>query len=178
MSTPTIILGNRYSKQLLLAAVTLILLLPLHASAEWKVDLTRRQKTLRQSDMQANQAANAEKERTIFNMLFESGEPVVEMVVLNTDKGFVPNTLRLRKGAKYTVHVVNINEKEKNVSFVLDSFSEHHATYYGKIKTFQLEPKKEGIFSFQCPETSSEGRVVVYAPPNSNNVRAPSNEGQ
>ena len=42
-----------------------------------------------------------------------------------------------------------------NVSFVLDSFSEYHATFYGKIKSFVIRPVKEGVYKFVSPETSA-----------------------
>ena len=54
-----------------------------------------------------------------------------------------------------------MNEKEKNVSFILDAFSEHHGTFYGQPKEFNIIPKAEGIFSFQCPETAKQGKIVV-----------------
>lgn len=95
--------------------------------------------------------------------LFTSSEPTQELVILNTDHGFVPSKVSLKKGAKYTIHVVNVNEKNKNVSFILDSFSEHHATYFGKAKSFTISPAQEGIYSFQCPETSAEGRLVIFS---------------
>jgi hypothetical protein len=82
-------------------------------------------------------------------------------VILNTDKGFVPNTVRLYRGGHYVLHVVNVNEAQKNVSFMLDAFKQHHATYYGKIKSFAVDAEQEGVFSFMCPETSSEGKIVV-----------------
>ena len=50
----------------------------------------------------------------------------------------------------------------------------HHATYYGKIKTFMLEPKKEGAYSFESPETSAEGKLVVFNPQAS--FRAPASD--
>ncbi|MEZ4872157.1 MAG: cupredoxin domain-containing protein [Bdellovibrionales bacterium] len=104
----------------------------------------------------------ATQEAGFFETIFESSAPLQEVVVMNTKKGFVPATVRLRQGMNYKFHVVNINEEERNVSFVMDAFSEHHATYFGNIKTFILSPKKEGVFSFQCPETSAQGKLVVY----------------
>lgn len=92
----------------------------------------------------------------------EISSPSQTLVILNTENGFVPDQLRLKKGVNYRIHVVNVNEKEKNVSFVLDAFSEHHATYFGKQKTFEISPKTEGIFSYQCPETAKQGRIVIY----------------
>lgn len=165
------------------------------ASAEWKIDLSRRQKAVRDADLQAAGSADRSpasagaavdsyavdgRAKGLLNTLFEAGDPTQEIVLLSTDRGFVPSSLRLRKGSRYVIHVVNVNEKEKNVSFVLDSFGEHHATYYGKLKSFRLEPKKEGIYSFQCPETSAEGRVVVFSPQGSAGgapaVRAPASD--
>jgi Cupredoxin-like domain len=111
------------------------------------------------------------KSKGVFDTLFDAGEPVQDIVIMQTEKGFVPSSVRVRKNGRYKIHVVNVNEKEKNVSFILDGFSEHHATYYGKIKTFTLEPKKEGAYSFQSPETSAEGRLIVFNPEIS--LRAP-----
>lgn len=87
-----------------------------------------------------------------------------EVVILNTGKGFVPASVPLRKGVHYLVHLVNVNKDSKNVSFMLDAFDQHHSTYFGEIKSFPLDPDKEGVFEFQCPETSAEGRMVVYGP--------------
>ena len=56
-----------------------------------------------------------------------------------------------------------MNQKEKNASFILDAFSEQHATYFGVEKNFQIQPKVEGIFSFQCPEMSHQGKFVVVS---------------
>jgi hypothetical protein len=155
------------------------------ASAEWKLDLSRRSRASREADLQAaaqesesrrpasvraadegGSASGGDKsaDRGLLEQIFDAGEPVQEIVILNTEKGFVPGTVRVRKGGRYTVTVVNVNEKEKNVSFILDGFSEYHATAYGKLKSFRLEPKKDGVFSFQSPETSAEGRLVVLSP--------------
>ena len=46
---------------------------------------------------------------------------------------------------------------------MLDAFSEHHGTYFGDEVVFEIEPRKEGLFSFQCPETLAKGKFVVYA---------------
>ena len=131
------------------------------ALAEWKIDLSRRRSQIRQYEMQ-NYGKKDDKS-------FLAGVPTPtgkqnEVVILNTDKGFMPKTVRLQKGTRYSVHVVNVNSTDKNVSFIMDAFSEHHSTFYGKVKTFHIEPQKEGIFSFQCPETSVEGKLVVVSP--------------
>lgn len=158
-----------------LAVIVLLFSFSFPASAEWNVDLSRRSKELQKKDYQTPN--NAKPAEGIFDFLFDNSEPIQEVVILNTDKGFLPSTIRLKEGMQYKIHVVNVNEKDRNVSFVLDAFSEHHATYYGKIKTFVIHPKKEGVYSFQSPETSAQGRIVVHpAVSQSPDVRMPASE--
>ena len=145
-------------------------------NAEWGVDFSRRTKELRKNEYTT--PTSAKESESVFDFIFATGEPIQDVVVLNTETGFVPATIRAQEGRQYRIHIVNVNEKEKNVSFVLDAFSEHHATYYGKIKSFIINPQKEGIYTFQSPETSSQGRLVVY-PAKQNariGVRSPASE--
>jgi hypothetical protein len=173
------------------------------AHAEWSIDFSRRNLKTRERDLNAvsrserqpaavhggqradqgahstanevvDTTAKAIVSRGVLDSVFDAGEPIQDMVILLTDKGFTPSTLRVRKGGRYRIHVVNVNEREKNVSFILDGFSEHHAIYYGKIKVFVLEPKKDGAYSFQSPETSSEGKLIVFNAQLS--VRSPASE--
>ncbi len=88
-------------------------------------------------------------------------EPSNQIVILNTEKGFIPDHVRVKKGEAYKVHIVNINMREKNVSFIMDSFTQSHNTVYGIEKTFNIEPQVEGIYSYQCPETGLQGQLVV-----------------
>lgn len=138
------------------------------AHADWKVDFSRRQQQTRSQDLREPasaefpvQAPEAGAHAGFFDSLFHTADIAQEIVVLHTEKGFVPNAIRVRKGMNYQIHVVNVNEREKNVSFVLDSFSEHHATFYGKIKSFVIRPQKEGVYRFVSPETSAQGKLVV-----------------
>lgn len=84
-----------------------------------------------------------------------------DLVVLLTEKGFVPSSVRMKVGGQYRLHVVNINEREKNVSFVLDAFAEHHGLFFGREKVVSLIPQRDGIFQFECPETAMAGRLVI-----------------
>jgi plastocyanin len=102
---------------------------------------------------------------TLFGKVFDSVEPTQDIVILNTEKGFVPDTVRVKKGSSYKIHIVNVNSKDKNVSFVLDAFSEHHNTVFGQERTFQLNPKVDGIYSYQCPETAVQGKFIVISNP-------------
>ena len=143
-----------------LIILTIFLLTPSWLKAEWTVDFSRRNKEIRKKEYQ--KPKDAKEKDGFFDFIVNSTEPIHEVVVLNTETGFVPSTIRAREGMAYRIHVVNVNEKDKNVSFVLDAFSEHHATYFGKIKTFIINPQKEGVYTFQSPETSAQGRLVVY----------------
>jgi hypothetical protein len=151
----------------------------------WKVDLSRRTQSTRTEDlrdtasvseMPIDAATAGQKPPGFFESLFIPTDIAQEIVVLNTDKGFVPSTIRVKKGMNYQIHIVNVNEKEKNVSFVLDSFSEHHATFFGKIKTFVIRPQKEGVFRFNSPETSAQGKLVVFPADGKLENRAPASE--
>ena len=57
---------------------------------------------------------------------------------------------------------------------MLDAFSEHHATFYGKIKSFVIRPQKEGVYKFVSPETAAQGKLVVA--PDEKNGRVPASE--
>ncbi len=192
MNTPNFTRVNKSFTKSLLAAVV-VTVVASTASAEWTVDFSRRSRAVRETDLSdagddvpsrgpasvvptENIGKKEEAPKGVFDTIFDSGEPVQEVVIMNTDKGFVPSTVRVRVGGRYKVSVVNVNEKEKNVSFILDGFSEHHSTYYGKVKTFMLEPKKDGLFSFVSPETASEGRLIVFNPQMT--LRAPASAAQ
>ncbi len=103
-------------------------------------------------------------------------DPSNEIVILNTETGFVPSKVQLRKGEAYKIHVVNLNMREKNTSFLMDAFTQSHNTVFGLQKTFNIEPQVEGIFSFQCPETGIQGQMVVVQDPADN--RKPASTGR
>lgn len=161
------------------AFVAGITLVSAHAE-EWKVDFSRRVKSAPVREL-SDAPTETSEPKSFIGQLFDSAEPLQEVVILNTETGFVPATVRVRQGGNYRIHVVNVNDREKNVSFVLDSFSEHHATYFGKIKTFEIRPKRNGVFRFVSPETSAQGRLVVYpageqGPQESISIRQPAAE--
>ncbi len=127
----------------------------------WKVDFSRR------TPAQATQVHSEPQGRTpssssgFLASLRGAADPIQDIVILNTEKGFVPGTLFLHVDQSYKIHVVNVNEKNKNVSFIMDAFSQHHGTYYGQIRSFVIRPTQSGIVTFQSPETSAQGRVVI-----------------
>lgn len=154
---------RRFTKSAL--AVSLVAMMASSAFA-WEVDFSRRQTDFKRVSNQSRLPASVGTSEKVGLMekVFEVAEPTQDLVILNTNKGFVPETVHLRKGGTYRVHIVNVNESEKNVSFVLDAFSEHHNTVFGKTRTFTISPKADGVFDFLCPETATQGRFVVAAP--------------
>jgi len=93
-------------------------------------------------------------------------EPTNQIVILNTEQGFIPDKIRVKKGEAYKVHVVNINMREKNTSFIMDSFTQSHNTVFATEKTFNIEPQVEGVYSYQCPETGVQGQLIVVSDEN------------
>ncbi|HWU42459.1 MAG TPA: cupredoxin domain-containing protein [Bdellovibrio sp.] len=141
-------------------------LIPFTTAQAWEVDFSRRQVDFNKVENKDRLPASQSQEEasvSVLNKVFDSVEPTQDIVIMNTDKGFVPDTIRLKKGNNYRVHVVNVNNKEKNVSFVLDAFSEHHNTVFGEQKVFNVTPKTDGIFSYQCPETAVQGKFIIYS---------------
>ncbi len=136
-------------------------LFSLEASA-FEIDLSRRRKKVT-DQVESKVPATVSPQRSGVTEFFSSSEPRQELVILNTEKGFVPARVSLRKDVMYTIHLVNVNQKEKNVSFILDAFSEHHSTFYGNITTFEVKPAQEGVYTYQCPETSNEGKLIVIS---------------
>ncbi len=131
----------------------------------WDVDFSRRQVDFNKVENvdRLPASVNEEKSLSILGKVFESVEPTQDIVIMNTENGFVPDVVRLRKDGNYKIHIVNVNQKEKSVSFVLDAFSEHHNTIFGEQRTFTVSPKTDGIFSYQCPETAVQGKFIIYS---------------
>lgn len=154
--------AKSFTKFLILAAVSLAGT----SGRAWEVDLSRRQVDFARSADQDRLPASARESDPagLIERALESSEPQQDVVIINTENGFVPSTVYFRKGGNYRVSVVNVNPKQKNVSFVFDAFSENHNTLYGQVKTFTVTPKADGVFTFQCPETAVQGRAVVAAP--------------
>jgi hypothetical protein len=141
----------------------------------WEVDLSRRQVDFNRVTNQQRAPASATDEEPMGLLQKALDIPVVsqDIVIMQTESGFVPEKVNVKKGGSYKIYVVNVNPKQKNSSFIMDAFSEHHATAYGKVKSFTINPKVDGVFSFQSPEAGVEGRLIV-APnterkPSSNN---------
>ena len=181
----------------------LLVMAVVQSARAWEVDFSRRQKHPAPSDSSVPQTVNVDSQNVVgANPVAANSEGEVprslpphrsrlkdlvapskalvvdrqEVVILNTDHGFVPASVRLHKGLHYRFHVVNVNESKRNVSFMLDAFDQHHATYFGEIKTFDVDPDKAGVFEFQCPETSAEGKVVVFGVAPGSGSRALSSE--
>jgi hypothetical protein len=141
-------------------SILLLYFMPAVGSAEWKIDLSRRPELQPRAHSSSNEVR--ESDLNLMDQVFKSTASVQDIVIIQTDKGFIPNTVRVREGMPYRFVIVNINDKARNVSFVLDAFSEHHATFYGEHVSFEVVPKKEGTYTFMSPETAAQGRIVVH----------------
>jgi plastocyanin domain-containing protein len=131
------------------------------AYGDWMIDFSRRQKDL--MDLERQQQIYKEEKKSVLDMVTDRQEPMQDIVIIHTEEGYHPERIQVKRGRRYRVHVVNVNKSQKNVSFMLDAFSQHHGTYFGDQVVFEIEPRKEGLFDFQCPETQAKGQLVVYA---------------
>ena len=162
---------KNYTKSFMKAFLfSLFFFMQVKVHAEWNIDLSRRQTDFSRIENQRMptttnmDVSTSKSDADILEALkkvVNPVEPSQEIVILQTEKGFIPEMVHLKKGDVYKVHVVNLNLKEKNVSFVMDAFSQTHNTVYGAIKTFTVQPKIEGVYSFQSPETGFMGKVVI-----------------
>ncbi len=141
---------------------------------DWSIDLTRRQVDFSRIQNTRMPATNAvpfsegtstkKNDSEIVQAIKSAINPVTpsqDIVIIQNESGFVPDQLNLKKGEVYQIHIVNLNSKEKNVSFLMDSFSQSHNTVFGVEKVFKIQPQVEGVFSYQSPETGVSGKVVV-----------------
>lgn len=145
--------------------------------AEWQVDLSRRQTDFSrveevrmpasQMNSKSKEESNAELLATLKGMM-NPVEPSLEIAILQTENGFIPSYINVKKNEVYKIHIVNLNSKEKTASFLLDAFSVTQSTVYGVVKTVMIQPKLEGVFDFTSPETGFSGRLVVIDENNKN----------
>lgn len=147
-----------------LVLLTFLLLTTSVSFADWNIDFSRRQKDL--VEMERRQMVYKEEKKSILDMVTDRQESMQNIVIMNTAKGLVPDRIQVKRNQRYQVHIVNANKQNKNVSFMLDAFSQHHGTYFGEPISFEIEPRKEGLFDFHCPETGAKGQFVVYASDN------------
>ena len=143
----------------IIGLIIFISTLSLQAYAEWKFDFSRRNKDIKEMEKQSD--INKKENRSFLDMVFEKQAPTQEIVLLHTANGFMPQHLQVKKNQRYKVMVVNVDKQSKNVSFMFDAFSEHHGTYFAEPVTFLIEPRKEGMYQFSCPETAAKGQLIV-----------------
>lgn len=145
--------------------ILIFTLIAINAQAEWEVDFSRRYKDIMKKDKEAPVMEDVivdEKSSGFLDVILDRQAPIQEIVLMNSEEGFIPNRINLKMGFRYKFNLINVSKKNRNVSFMLDDFSEHHGTYYGERVSFVIDPKKEGIYSFMCPETGAKGNIVVY----------------
>lgn len=142
-------------------------------SHAWEIDFSRRQVEFKKMTDQVRGPASESDTSTpstgeVSLTSFLGAEPRYieaspDVVILNTENGFVPSQLHLQKGKSYQIHVVNTHPKEKNLSIVMDDFTVKEATLFGVNKSFTLSPRVDGVFVYQCPETGKEGKIYIYS---------------
>ncbi len=167
MNLPIFTRGNR-STSLYVIAIATVLLTAGSAFASWKIDFAHRvgptESSVTSTDLSLLPAqAQTAAQPNLFSNIIDTTRPVQDIVILNTDKGFIPSTIRVREGQQYRIYVVNVNKNDRNVSFIMDAFNEYDSTYYGKVRSFNIAPTRDGVYSYESPETSAQGQLIVYS---------------
>lgn len=131
------------------------------AQAGWMIDFSRRQQDL--VELERQKEVYKEEKKSILDMVTDRQEPMQDLVIIHTKDGYHPRRIQVKRNQRYRVHVVNVDKSQKNISFMMDAFSQHHGTFFGDEVVFEIEPRKEGLFDFKCPETMAKGQMIVYA---------------
>ena len=131
--------------------------------ADWKIDLTRRAKHI--GVQKYIEVIPKEEKKQVFKYYHSNKHPIQELVIMQTANGFIPESVSLKSGVQYRVHLVNVDKEVKNSSFVLPKFSQYHSMYYGNAKSFIISPQHEGVFKFESPETQNIGKIIVHSNP-------------
>ncbi len=167
---------NTKSANLFTKIIGILMLVPLlpQISQAFEIDFSRRQLQFdKVVDSVVMQPANSVEtslttglspqlsSQSLLERVFTPPSEVREIAVLLTEAGFVPQTVYLRKGTTCVLHIVNLHPREKNISVVIDAFTENHFLPFGVPKRIELQVKADGVFSFQTPELGSVGRLVV-----------------
>jgi hypothetical protein len=136
----------------------------------WEIDFSRRQKDFERmrapasapaGGSQASSREGHEKDRSWLQSLFSTPAVAFDVVVLITEKGFVPEALSLVAGRAYQIHVVNLHGEKKPMSFMLQAFNENHGLGFGERKSFRIDARQTGTFAFFSPELNQYGKLFV-----------------
>ena len=137
----------------------------------WDVDFSRRTEFSQVTDLNrlprnSTNRSLASEDRSesstpLLQRVFEPSLGISDVVIIISDSGFIPSTIRLKKGESYKFHIVNVSTREKNASLIMDAFSERHNAVFGKLKEFSFVPRVDGLFSYQCPELGWQGELVI-----------------
>ena len=99
--------------------------------------------------------------QSLIEKVFDVPTETQEVALLVTEGGFVPAKIFLRKDVQYIFYVVNVHPREKNMSIVLDAFTEHQTLPFGQTRKIEIRPKAAGVFLFQSPELGTSGQLVI-----------------
>ena len=128
------------------------------------VDFSRRTKEIKRSfrgPANVNDNSETTTDSSTTESFFQSVDPSQDIVIALTENGFIPSKFSVRKNQRYNLHIVNLNPQQKNASFILDAFSEHHGIYFSNLVKIEIRPKVEGPFSFESPEVGKKGLLIV-----------------
>ncbi|MFA5582920.1 MAG: cupredoxin domain-containing protein [Bacteriovoracaceae bacterium] len=91
--------------------------------------------------------------------LMAQDAPLREIAVIFTDEGYYPKSISVFEGEKVRFFVTSTTEKPQ--CFIVESHKLFLSANKGKITEGEVLFDRPGKFSFYCPSSKNDGRVVV-----------------
>ena len=86
-------------------------------------------------------------------------QPTREISVIFTEEGYYPRSISVFEGEKVRFFVTSTTDKPH--CFIVESHKVFLSATKGKISESEVTFDKPGTFSFYCPSSKNDGRVVV-----------------
>lgn len=91
--------------------------------------------------------------------LWAQTTPMREIAIIFSDEGYYPRSISVFEGEKVRFFVTSTTEKPH--CFIVESHKLFLSATKGKISEGEVHFDRPGKFSFYCPSSKNDGRVVV-----------------
>lgn len=108
-----------------------------------------------------------------FTLLGQSA-PLREVSIIFSDEGYYPKSISVFAGEKVRFFITSTSEKPH--CFIVESHKLFLSATKGKIAEGEVTFDRPGSFSFYCPSSTNDGRVVVLEKSDPNKTRGIASE--
>lgn len=106
--------------------------------------------------------------------LWAEETPMREISIIFSDEGYYPKSISVFEGEKVRFFVTSTTEKPH--CFIVESHKLFLSATKGKISEGEVHFDRPGKFSFYCPSSKNDGRVVVLEKKDKKDGRAVASE--